>query len=217
MNIEHGAAVLDFTGLIDPPTLDPIANTLMQQARANGWVIDGTHPVGSTTAAANPLIDALGWTDTVVGGRTVLTVMYTLCGDANLDGVVNGADLNVVLSNYNKTGMYWSQGDFNYDGTVNGADLNEVLSNYNQSVSVARPCPSRRLCCWQPPAWRASWPTPGGSGSKVVRTLRVRNDVALGRQFNCRPNGGHGVGVAVQLPPQPEPPQPEMLDGGWWM
>ena len=141
LNIEHGAAVLDFTGLIDPPTLDPIANTLMQQARANGWVIDGTHPVGSTTAAANPLIDALGWTDTVVGGRTVLTVMYTLCGDANLDGVVNGADLNVVLSNYNKTGMYWSQGDFNYDGTVNGADLNEVLSNYNQSVSVGAAVP----------------------------------------------------------------------------
>ncbi len=141
LNIEHGAAVLDFTGLIDPPTLDPIANTLMQQARANGWVIDGTHPVGSTTAAANPLIDALGWTDTVVGGRTVLTVMYTLCGDANLDGVVNGADLNVVLSNYNKTGMYWSQGDFNYDGTVNGADLNKVLSNYNQSVSVGAAVP----------------------------------------------------------------------------
>ena len=77
----------------------------------------------------------------MVDGRTVLTVMYTLCGDANLDGVVNGADLNTVLSNYNKTGMYWSQGDFNYDGTVNGADLNMVLSNYNQSVSVGAAVP----------------------------------------------------------------------------
>ena len=141
LNIEHGTVVLDYTGLIDPMTLDPIANTLMQTMHANGWVIDPTHPVGSTTAAANPLIDALGWTDTVVDGRTVLTVMYTLCGDANLDGVVNGADLNTVLSNYNKTGMYWSQGDFNYDGTVNGADLNMVLSNYNQSVSVGAAVP----------------------------------------------------------------------------
>ena len=132
LDIQHGQAVLDYTGLTDPITLDPIANTLMQDAHANGWVIDSDHPIGSTTAAADPLIHALGWTDTVVDGRTVLTVMYTLCGDANLDGVVNGADLNTVLSNYNKTGMYWSQGDFNYDGTVNGADLNMVLSNYNQ-------------------------------------------------------------------------------------
>ena len=141
LDIQSGKAVLDYTGLTDPMTLDPIANTLMQQARANGWVIDGTHPIGSTTAAANPLVNALGWTDTVVGGRTLLTVMYTLCGDADLNGVVNGADLNTVLSNYNKTGMYWSQGDFNYDGTVNGADLNMVLSNYNQSVSVGAAVP----------------------------------------------------------------------------
>ena len=141
LDIQHGEAVLDYTGLIDPMTLDPIANTLMQQARANGWVIDATHPIGSTTAATDPLVHALGWTDTVVGGRTLLTVMYTLCGDADLNGTVTGADLNVVLSNYNKTGMYWSQGDFNYDGTVNGADLNMVLSNYNQSVSVGAAVP----------------------------------------------------------------------------
>ncbi len=141
LNIEHGAAVLDYTGLTDPISLDPVANTLMQQAHANGWVIDPTHPVGSTTAATDPLVHALGWTDTVVDGRTVLTVMYTLCGDADLSGTVNGSDLNVVLSNYNKTGMYWSQGDFNYDGTVNGADLNMVLSNYNQSVSVGAAVP----------------------------------------------------------------------------
>ena len=136
LDIQKGRAVLDYTGLIDPASLDPIANTFMQQARANGWVIDSTHPIGSTTAAADPTVYTLGWTDTVVGGRNLLTVMYTLCGDANCDGTVNGADLNTVLSNYNKTGMDWSQGDFNYDGTVNGADLNMVLSNYNR---VANP------------------------------------------------------------------------------
>ena len=104
LDIQHGQAVLDYTGLTDPMTLDPIANTLMQAARANGWVIDSDHPVGSTTAATDPTVHALGWTDTVVDGRTLLTVAYTLCGDANLDFTVNGADLNTVLSNYNKTG-----------------------------------------------------------------------------------------------------------------
>jgi parallel beta-helix repeat protein len=42
-----------------------------------------------------------------------------LYGDANGDGTVNGADLNVVLSNYSQTGMDWTHGDFNGDGTVN--------------------------------------------------------------------------------------------------
>ena len=141
LDIQHGQAVWDYTGIVDSATVDSIANAEMQAARANGWVIDPTHPVGSTTAAANPLVDALGWSDTVVDGRNLLTVMYTLCGDADLNGTVTGADLNVVLSNYNKTGMTWSQGDFNYDGTVNGADLNALLSNYNQSVSVGSAVP----------------------------------------------------------------------------
>ena len=31
--------------------------------------------------------------------------MYTLKGDADLNGTVNGADLTTVLSNYNRTGI----------------------------------------------------------------------------------------------------------------
>ena len=60
-----------------------------------------------------------------------------LLGDANLDGTVNGGDLNIVLSHYNQTGMDWYHGDFNGDGTVNGGDLNIVLANYNQTVDVS--------------------------------------------------------------------------------
>ena len=73
-----------------------------------------------------------------------------LPGDANRDGTVNGADLNIVLSNYNQTftGDTWALGDFNGDGTVDGADLNVVLSNYNQvggGVAAAVPEPSTLL------------------------------------------------------------------------
>ena len=59
-----------------------------------------------------------------------------LPGDANLDGTVNGDDLNIVLSNFNQTGN-WFHGDFNGDGTVNGADLNIALSNFNQTSASA--------------------------------------------------------------------------------
>ena len=67
------------------------------------------------------------------------TVAYTLYGDTDLNGTVNGGDLNAVLSNYNKTGMGWAQGDFDGNGTVNGGDLNVVLSNYNRVLTAASP------------------------------------------------------------------------------
>jgi hypothetical protein len=70
-----------------------------------------------------------------------VTVPVRLPGDANGDGTVNGADLNIVLSNYNLPGMSWIQGDFDGNGTVNGADLNTVLSNYNQSVGATAAVP----------------------------------------------------------------------------
>ena len=67
--------------------------------------------------------------------------LVLLPGDANMDGTVNGADLNIVLSNFNETGMTWAQGDFTGDGTVNGADLNIVLSNFNQTLGVGAAVP----------------------------------------------------------------------------
>jgi fibronectin-binding autotransporter adhesin len=70
-----------------------------------------------------------------------VTVVSTLPGDTNVDGSVDGTDLNNVLSNYNQTGMTWSQGDFTFDGSVDGTDLNIVLSNYNQVVSVGAAVP----------------------------------------------------------------------------
>ena len=61
---------------------------------------------------------------------------YDLAGDANLDGVVNVADLLTVLRNYNVTSSLWSDGNFQFgSSTVNVADLLDVLRNYNVSVS----------------------------------------------------------------------------------
>ena len=87
-------------------------------------------------------------------------VMVVLPGDANMDGTVNGADLTIVLSNYNDTVVNghpvgWADGDFNGDGVVNGADLNIVLSNYNQSVAVSA------AAVTLPPSFALSGPTAG--------------------------------------------------------
>ena len=153
LDIQGGQAVWDYTGVnydgnpVTPLSLEPLVEYELQQSYLNHWAIDPTHPAGSTTANADYLANgasathALGWTDTVVGGENLLTVMYTLYGDTDLNGTVNGADLNTVLSNYQQTGQYWYQGDFDYNGTVNGADLNILLSNYQQHVSVGAAVP----------------------------------------------------------------------------
>jgi hypothetical protein len=114
----------------------------LNRADLNDCIPEGT---GWTLRQAWDINDD-GW---IVGwGNRASTTEYrafllasVLPGDASLDGAVNGADLNTVLSNYNQTGMTWVQGDFNYDGTVNGADLNMVLSNYNQHVGVGAAVP----------------------------------------------------------------------------
>ncbi|MBL0922222.1 MAG: hypothetical protein IBJ10_08860 [Phycisphaerales bacterium] len=53
-------------------------------------------------------------------------------GDVNKDGVVNFADLNILLGQYNQSGAL--SADMNLDGTVNFADLNVVLSNFNSTT-----------------------------------------------------------------------------------
>ncbi|MGD0140857.1 MAG: PEP-CTERM sorting domain-containing protein [Tepidisphaeraceae bacterium] len=63
--------------------------------------------------------------------------MYTLLGDANLDGLVNGSDFNILAANFNQSITGWDQGDFNYDGLVNASDFNDLAANFNQGVSGA--------------------------------------------------------------------------------
>jgi hypothetical protein len=58
-------------------------------------------------------------------------------GDANRDGIVNIADLSIVLTNFDKTGMTWSQGDFDGSGTVDIADLGNLLTNFDKTLSSA--------------------------------------------------------------------------------
>jgi fibronectin-binding autotransporter adhesin len=129
-NLQHGAEVFDYSADVNPATTiwtliaTSYSGGLWNSGKFQCSTQDGTH--------------GLGWAD---DGSSKVTVMYTLYGDTDLNGTVDGADLNAVLSNYNQSGMNWSRGDFNYDGMVDGTDLNTVLSNYNQSVSAGAAVP----------------------------------------------------------------------------
>jgi hypothetical protein len=58
-----------------------------------------------------------------------IEVKYTLNGDANLDGVVNGDDFTILTGNLGKSVSAWDGGDFNYDGMVNGDDFTLLVNN----------------------------------------------------------------------------------------
>jgi hypothetical protein len=54
-------------------------------------------------------------------------VVCDCAGDLNLDGVVNGADLGLMLSGWGPCGSSCLY-DLNVDGVVNGADLGLLLA-----------------------------------------------------------------------------------------
>lgn len=100
----------------------------------------------STTSLGDASIHGLGYGEasTVLGlsgsgtatfdGQTVdatsALVKYAYYGDANLDGVVNAIDFNIMATNYGLSGKIWTDADFNYDGTVDDADAALLEANY---------------------------------------------------------------------------------------
>jgi hypothetical protein len=113
---------------------------------AGGW--DGVGGISSSAAAGNyPL--ALGIIDnsianfpTFEGATTSLNtetlIRYTYYADADLNGVVNGDDLNLLIDglNLNNPANDWLWGDFDYSGGVNGDDLNLFLDTFNLPAIV---------------------------------------------------------------------------------
>jgi hypothetical protein len=76
-----------------------------------------------------------------VGVRAGLPVLgtavtVTMVGDANGDGIADGADLQIVQQNLNLPGGL-AQGDFNGDGLVNASDLTLLNNNFGQRMPSA--------------------------------------------------------------------------------
>ncbi len=94
-DIRAGKIVFDYAGS------DPAATIQGLLAASYDGGLWNTGQFRSSTASASC---GLGYTDDSLGE---VTVGYALYGDANLDGTVNGADLNIVLSNYNQAGAGW--------------------------------------------------------------------------------------------------------------
>ncbi len=126
IDVKFGKLVLDYT---DSGTSPIAVDTAMKASYAGGdWA--GGKFQSSTATTAN----TLGWkADTV---NKLITVEYTLYGDANVDGSVNLSDLGFLGDNYGATsGATWAMGDFNYDGRVNLSDLGFLGDQYGGHVA----------------------------------------------------------------------------------
>jgi autotransporter-associated beta strand protein len=140
-----GAGTLDITNnhiIIDYGSgPDPISSiTSLIDSGYDGGTWAGTG-ITSSTAAANSGSYGIGYADAADPGNPAglssgqIEIMYTLLGDANLDGKVNGADFTILAANFNQGAKTWDEGDFNYDGLVNGGDFTLLAQNFNQAAS----------------------------------------------------------------------------------
>jgi hypothetical protein len=92
------------------------------------------------TAVKTYDLDGSGTVDSADRVFLVENIMGTFMGDANLDGHVNVADLNVVGLHWQQTGdcLMWSNGNFDGNERVDAADLNVVGINWLAAIAQAR-------------------------------------------------------------------------------
>ena len=138
LDIGNNRIIVDYT-----PGNDPIASIA-------AWIHNGYYNLGgpriissdiAADDAASGFSYGIGYADGADGAVAGLPsgeieIMFTLLGDANLDGTVNSEDFTPFSTNLGHNGG-WDEGDFNYDGTVNAEDFTPFSSNLNQSASLA--------------------------------------------------------------------------------
>jgi autotransporter-associated beta strand protein len=135
LDITNNHIIIDYTGA-DP--ISSIAALIKSGYAAGTWTGTG---ITSTAAQSNSGSYGIGYADSADPGNPAglasgqIEIMYTLLGDANLDGTVNGSDFAIVATDFNKAVNSWDQGDFNYDGSVNGADFALLAGNFNSGAS----------------------------------------------------------------------------------
>jgi autotransporter-associated beta strand protein len=137
LDITNNHIIVDYSGLSSDPIIGSIAAWIKSGYASNTWTGTG---ITSSTAASNLGKYGIGYAASSDPGNPAglssgqIEIKYTLLGDTNLDGKVNGTDFTILATNFNQSGKAWDQGDFNYDGKVNGSDFLLLAANFNQSA-----------------------------------------------------------------------------------
>ena len=137
LDITNNAISITYGMGTDP--IGSIAAWIASGFAAGTWKGQG---ITSSSAQGNSRSYGIGYADSADPGNPAglppgaIEIMYTLLGDANLDGKVNGTDFNIFATHFNQAVTDgWDEGDFNYDGKVNGSDFVLLANNFNQFAS----------------------------------------------------------------------------------
>ncbi len=121
---------------------DPIAAIAAYVASGyNGGAWNGPGIVSSAARyPTNGYLYGVGFADgadNIVSGLSSgeIELAYTLLGDANLDGSVNGSDFSILAANFGLGVTNWDQGNFLYGSSVNGSDFSALAANFGQGDS----------------------------------------------------------------------------------
>jgi hypothetical protein len=116
---------------------DPIASIRQDLALGyNQGYWNGPAGISSSSANSNSRF-ALGFADAadpagLSSGE--IKIMYTLYGDADLNGIVNGTDFSILAAHFGLGATNWDEGDFNYGSSVNGTDFSLLAENFGQGI-----------------------------------------------------------------------------------
>jgi hypothetical protein len=137
-DIDNNHVIINYGAGPDP--IASIAALLATGFAAGSW--SGTGGIISTAAQSNSNY-GVGYADSADTGNPAalasgtLEFAYTLLGDADLNGTVNGIDFGILAANFNKGVSNWDQGDFFYHGIANGVDFGALATNFNKGASGA--------------------------------------------------------------------------------
>jgi hypothetical protein len=165
--------------ILHNPNLETLTNELHAGFNNGNW--NGAGITSSSAAGDTRHLTALGYRtggiafDGVNTSASDVLIKYTYYGDADLNGVVDGADYHQIDMGIGLHLTGWSNGDFNYDGVVNGTDYALIDNAFNQlQASGAGP-----LALIATPTATSEVPEPGelallGLGFGVMITRRRR-------------------------------------------
>jgi hypothetical protein len=137
LDLTNNEIVITYTGS-DP--ISTIFGYLKSGFNNGGW-----NGPGIISSEAQSLVNGhaygVGWADgadnAVVGlSSGQIEVRFTLLGDANLDGDVNGSDFSILAANFGLGSTNWDQGNFLYTSSVNGADFAVLAESFGQGVTT---------------------------------------------------------------------------------
>ncbi len=128
---------IDYGSGTDP--ISTIAGYIKSGFNNGGWNGSGIISSDAQTLT-NGHRYGVGWADgadKVVTGLSSgqIEIKYTLLGDANLDGSVNGSDFSILAANFGLGHSNWDQGDFLFTSAVNGSDFSALAANFGQGDS----------------------------------------------------------------------------------